>query len=73
MHKLTLFCLLLQSLFIFQTTVNCVENGSEQKSVQTASISGLATNLINGGFNIAKKFTVFTAVQIKGCVYAGKA
>lgn len=72
MYKLTLLCLLLHSLFIFQT-VNCVKNESEQKSVQTACRPGLATNLINGGFKIAKKFVVFTAVQIKGCVYAGKA
>lgn len=72
MHKLTLLCLLLQSLFIFQT-VNCAKNRSEQKLVQTASNPGLTSNLINGGFKIAKKIIAFTAVQIKGCVYAGKA
>lgn len=62
----------LQLLFVFEL-VNCVKNGSEQKSVQAEGKSGLATNLINGGLNIAKRFAVFTAVQIKGCVYAGRA
>lgn len=72
MHRLTLLCLLLQSLFIIQT-VNCAEDGSEQKLVKTACNPRLTWNLINGGFSIAKKIIAFTAVQIEGCVYAGKA